>query len=125
MKNIKKTKRVLLIDDDEDLQELLSMYLEIEGYITIAAQNGMEATRILQDQEVDIIVVDLMMPVMDGMRFLRWLRIEQKKSLPVLVLTAVEKESVERDLIETGASGVVYKPLDPDDLLEKMRNLVH
>ena len=83
--------RILVVDDDPSILELLSIVLEMAGYEVLTAGDGAQAVSLLQnlvpESLVDVIMVDLMMPVMDGLRFMRWLRAEQKSTVPVLVLT--------------------------------------
>ena len=81
------TKRILVVDDDHSYQLLITMYLKKNGYEILQAGNGYEAIETLNREKVDLIVLDLMMPKMDGFRFLRWLRNEAHEQTPVLVLT--------------------------------------
>ena len=77
---------VLVVDDDKEIARAICLLLEKEGYDTIAAYNGMEALDIAMNQEVHLMILDLMMPVMDGMSALMKLR--KKKNIPVLILSA-------------------------------------
>ena len=86
-------KTILVVDDDVVYRELLTLGLQAEGYDVVAAENGMVAKERLSQQEVDGIIVDLLMPMMDGLRFIQWLREEKgDKDVPVLVLTSVDEK---------------------------------
>lgn len=120
--------RILVVDDDEIIVELLSMVLERAGYEVLTASDGAQAIAILQgaqpDQAVDILMVDLMMPVMDGLRFMRWLRTEQKSALPVLALTGMSKPSEVQAALQAGADAVLNKPIEPRLIVEKLAELL-
>jgi DNA-binding response OmpR family regulator len=107
--------RVLVIDDDEMLRELLSLALQIEGYDVDAVEHGAAALAALDGQPADLVVVDLMMPVMDGLRFLRCLA-ERPSPPPVLVLSAVGEQDREQELREAGAQAIIRKPVDAGEL---------
>jgi len=116
-------KRILLVEDDKAIQQLLAAMLQIEGYEILTADHGLKAIEILQKETVDIIVCDMMMPYMDGMRFIRWLREERKMTLPVMALTAVHDEKVREEIFKAGATDIVYKPVALETLREKLKSL--
>jgi len=108
--------RVLLVDDDELLRDLLALRLEVEGHEIITADDGAAALATLRGMRCDLVVLDIMMPVMDGLRFLRTLRAEIADPPPVVVLSAAGHGALERELLAAGARGVVRKPVDPSEL---------
>ncbi len=112
--------KLLLVDDDELLRELLQMQIEVEGYDVAVAENGAEAIDLLRRERCDAVVLDLMMPVMDGMRFMRTLAQEVPDPPPVLVLSAVDSPEVRRDLAAVGVRDVVRKPVDLPDRLARI-----
>lgn len=120
--------RILVVDDDVIIVELLGMVLERAGYEVLTASDGAQAVSILQgvqpDQAVDILMVDLMMPVMDGLRFMRWLRTELRSSLPVLALTGMSKPSEVQAALQAGADAVLNKPIEPRLIVEKLAELL-
>ena len=77
------TKRILLVDNDEMMLDLLKISLKNSGYKLLAANDGQQAMQAVQEQLPDLIILELMLPVIDGLRFLRWLRNEQQSALPV------------------------------------------
>jgi CheY-like chemotaxis protein len=108
--------RILVVDDDVDIRDATRLVLEHNGYLVVAASNGEEALRLLQDGPVDLILLDMMMPVMDGWGFRR----SQPDGpafvkIPVIVLTGDGRASSKAAAI--GAAGYLRKPLDLDDLL--------
>lgn len=120
--------RILVVDDDVIIVELLGMVLDRAGYEVLTASDGVKAISILQgaspDRAVDILMVDLMMPVMDGLRFMRWLRTELKSSLPVLALTGMSKPSEVQAALQAGADAVLNKPIEPRLIVEKLAELL-
>jgi len=116
--------RILIIDDDPDMVELFEIVLELNGYRVTSAGNGAEAITMLQRAlpagEIDIVMVDLMMPVMDGLQFLRLLRKGLKCSLPVLALSAMNKQEEIDRAREAGADAVLNKPIEPSLVIRKL-----
>lgn len=107
------------MDDDELLRELLEMTLALEGYQVGVASNGAEAIAVLENTEFDLIVLDLLMPILDGMRFLK--RLPGGKQPPIIVLSASSNATVTAQVKELGAAAVARKPVDPEEFLK----LVH
>jgi two-component system chemotaxis response regulator CheY len=108
--------RILVADDDVDIRDATRLVLEHNGYLVVAASNGEEALRLLQDGPVDLILLDMMMPVMDGWGF----RNSQPEgpafvNIPVVVLTGDGRASAKAEAI--GAAGYLRKPVDLDVLL--------
>ena len=123
MENNPLKKRILLIDDDELLVGLLALNLIKEKYEIILAHNGTEAIRVLSQQSVDMIIVDLMMPEMDGLAFLNWLRLQAKATMPALVLTGMTTTNTEQQVIDAGGTALLYKPIKVPELLAKIKQL--
>lgn len=117
-------KRILLIDDDAFIIRMLSLVLEVSGYQILSAKNGKEAMNILAGQAVDMIILDLMMPEMDGIAFLHWLRKEANITLPTLVLTGMTTADTESQVLAAGATDLIHKPIKKDDLLAKIKPLL-
>lgn len=112
-------KSILVVEDDVVQQRLLEMTLDAEGYEVHRASNGLEAKEIVTSTEIGMIILDLVMPEMDGVRFLEWLRREAERDVPVLVLSSYEDKV--RDVLGTlGRTGFQRKPVDFDELLEEI-----
>ena len=115
--------RLLLIDDDELLRELLAMRLEIEGHEVLAVDHGAAGIESLRRQRFDLVVLDLMMPVMDGVRFMRLLNGEMAPP-PVIVLSAAGRGDLERDMLAAGVGAVLRKPVDMQQLVARIGALI-
>ncbi|UCC71216.1 MAG: response regulator [Gemmatimonadota bacterium] len=116
--------RVVLVDDDPDLRKLVKLTLEFTaGWEVTLAADGAEGIEVVRDLKPDAAVVDLMMPGMDGYEVCRRLKDDpDTAAIPVVFLTA-RKELDEARVREVGASGVVIKPFDPDQLAEELQRL--
>ena len=113
---IKVQKRVLVVDDDASIRDLLSTALEDDGYEVMPAANGQDALSVCERWRPDVIVLDLMMPVMDGWTFAK--RLRERHEIPIVVLSAAT--DLERHARTVGAAEVVGKPFDLDQLLPKV-----
>jgi two-component system response regulator MprA len=118
-------KRLLLVDDDQYVRRILAVGLRLEGYEIDQAANGLEGLEKLRAHRADAVIVDLMMPVMDGRAFLQKVREELGAELPILVLTSVDREDATRDLLASGASGILHKPAKVPEILEELRKISH
>lgn len=116
-------KQILVVDDDHIVRTLLGVCFERAGYKVRLAQDGTEAVREILAEDVDLVIVDLMMPMMDGLRFVQWFRGEAKRTTPVYVLTAAVDKKVEREVLEAGANRVLYKPMGADEILRAVKEL--
>lgn len=116
-------KRILIVEDDMAIQRLLSMMLTAQGYIVCSAEHGLKAIEILHRENFDIIICDMMMPFMDGLRFIKWLRNEFKTDIPVVVLTSVHDPKIREDILKAGATDIVYKPVAMQELSKRLEGL--
>lgn len=112
--------RLLIIEDEKDLNNALSKHLKKNGYGVDACYNGMEALEYIQITNYDAIILDVMMPIMDGYEFLRRIR-QQKDQTPVLFLTA--KDTLEDKVfgLDSGADDYLIKPFEFEELLARIR----
>lgn len=118
-------KLVLVVDDDILLTQLIAITLEMDGINTITAHNGFEALDLLQNTTPDMIMLDLMLPEMDGLRFIELLRKQPKfDHIPVLVLSALDKPEIREEMLAAGAAGFVLKPVQISYLLKEVRTLL-
>jgi len=121
---VRNTKRILLVDNDELMLDVLKIALKGSGYKLLAARDGQQAIQAVQEHTPDLIILELMLPVMDGVRFLRWLRNEQQSALPVMVLTALDRPGIYDEVTGLGVAELVYKPIGRTELLRRVRKLV-
>lgn len=115
-------KKILVVDDDSDMVEILKSLLEIKGYDVIKAFNGQEALNKTKQQKPDFILLDIMMPIMDGWETCRRLKACKKTSrIPIAVLTARVDSQDREKAFKLGADDYITKPFDPDELLERIK----
>jgi CheY-like chemotaxis protein len=113
--------RVLVIDDERAIVDVVRTILEWNGYEVLAADDGSRGFAAAQRQAPDAIILDLMMPIMDGFAVLEALRDHERTAgVPVLVLTAVQNEDVEDRCSALGAKSYLRKPFEPDQLLSAL-----
>ena len=112
-------KTVLVVDDDEDLVELVKRYLEKDGYQVLTAYDGNAALNLFRLREVDLIVLDLMLPKVDGLNVCRGIRSES--DVPIIMLTAKTEEEDRIKGLDLGADDYVTKPFSPGELLARIR----
>ena len=117
--------RVLVIEDDTSISQLLRMVLEGDGHEVLVADDGSRGLAMATRRRPDAIVLDIMMPYMDGFAVLEALREDERTAaIPVLMLSAMQQESVEERCYRLGAQGFVRKPFDPDLLLGLLQELL-
>jgi CheY-like chemotaxis protein len=118
--------RVLIIEDDSGVAHVYRLLLEGRGHEVLVAQDGSRGLALAQRQSPDVIVLDLMMPVMDGFGTLEGLAETARTSdIPVLVVTAMPEEHVEQRCYSLGAAGYIRKPFDADILIGTVEELLH
>jgi CheY-like chemotaxis protein len=118
-------KRILVCDDDPVILRLLQVNLELEGYDVLTAQNGEEALGIATEQKPDLVILDIMMPKLDGYQTAERLKGQDStKGIPVVFVSAKAQVSdIERGK-SYGVADYLTKPFDPSDLLEIVERLV-
>lgn len=114
------SKPILLVDDDPTIREFVSLVLEDEGYVVMAAPNGVDGLRRVQDQTPSVIILDMHMPIMDGWEFASAYRATQPPHAPIIVMTAAP--SAREAAAEVNANGVLPKPFDIDELIALVRH---
>ncbi len=115
---VKDSKRILIVDDDPDVRLFLSDRLEALGFEPFIATNGQEGLKIIREQSMQGILLDMEMPVMGGLEMLKLLR-EQSSTLPVIVMSADDYRLKLLDAIVQGATDFLIKPIRYEDLSEK------
>lgn len=111
--------KVLIVDDDENICEVINMYLLNGGYETRSAHNGKEAVDLFLDFKPDIVLLDIMLPKMDGIEVLKWIR--KNSEIPVIMLTA-KGDTFDKVLaLELGADDYIVKPFEPKELMARIK----
>ena len=114
---------ILLVEDEENLHEALRLNLELEGYQVVSATDGMQAIKALQNQYFDLMILDIMLPEMDGIEVLESIRV-QNNEMPVLILSA-KNTSADRVLgLKKGADDYLTKPFNLEELLLRVQKLI-
>lgn len=111
--------RILIVDDEMDIRELIGFYLKKEGFDVLEAGNGDEALDILDNEYVDLAIVDVMMPVMDGFELVE--NIKEYKDVPIIMLTAKGESKDKLRGFSVGVDDYVVKPFDPSELLARVK----
>jgi DNA-binding response OmpR family regulator len=125
--------KILVVDDDPDILEAVTLILESQGYEVVTARDGIEGLANLRAEQPDLMILDLMMPKMDGFAVCKELqdpRWSKYKDMPILILTSVREEASRRRYeLETGleldVDDYVEKPMSPDVLLKRVSTLIN
>ena len=114
--------RILIVDDEPDLLSVLHFGLEIEGFEVLDASDGEQALRMAREQKPDLIVLDLMLPRIDGYKVCRALKFDERyRRIPIFILSARSGETDRKLAFDLGADGFVTKPYDMKDLVARIR----
>ncbi len=112
--------RILICDDERDIVSALKIYLEAEGYETLCAYNGQEALELLRQNDIQLVLMDIMMPVLDGISAMAKLR--EESNVPVILLTAKGEDTDKVLGLNVGADDYITKPFNPVELLARVRS---
>lgn len=118
-------KRILVVDDESELVEMIKFRLEAGGYNVITAYNGQDALDKARSEKPDLIILDLMLPRIDGYKVCRMLKFDEKyRHIPIILFTARAQET-DRDMgKEVGADAYIVKPFEPQELMGKIVELL-
>ena len=117
-----KYNNILVVDDEKEIRDLLEINLRSEGYIVFKASCGKEALEILNREEIDLVVLDIMMPDMDGLEVCKKLR--ENSNIPILMLSAKSEDMDKIQGIMTGADDYICKPFKSLELIVRIRALI-
>lgn len=113
-------KVIAVVDDEQKIREMIGSYLHNEGFETLEAADGVAAVKLVEEHEVDLVLLDVMMPNMDGLQALREIRMISRK-MPVIMLTARTEELDKLLGLEMGADDYITKPFSMRELVARMR----
>lgn len=117
-------KKILIVEDEKDILQLVKLYLDKEGFRTVTATNGIDALRQTRLDHPDLVILDLMLPEIDGLEVCKKLRLTpQTAMLPIIMLTAKSEESDMVVGLELGADDYVIKPFSPRGLVARVKAL--
>ena len=111
--------KILVCDDDREIVEAIEIYLSQEGYQILKAYDGIEALEILEKEEVNLLIIDVMMPRLDGIR--ATLKIREKNSLPIIILSAKSEDTDKILGLNIGADDYVTKPFNPLEVIARVK----
>ena len=114
---------ILLAEDDEDLRNILSQYLELNGFTILQAENGKAGLEIFRNEHVDFCILDIMMPVMDGWELARHIR-KADPEMPVIFLTARNQKEDRIRGLKLGADDYITKPFEVEELILRIQNIL-
>lgn len=119
------SKKILIIEDDKDIVELLNHYLEKESFVLKDASDGFSGIKLAKTGNFDLIILDIMLPEMDGLEVCKELRSEPKtESVPIIMLTAKGEETDKIVGLELGADDYITKPFSPKELVARVKALL-
>lgn len=114
--------KILVVDDEAPIRELVRFYIEKDGYEMFEAANGIEALNLFENEYIDLAVVDVMMPKMDGWELVYELK--KIRDVPVIMLTAMGESKDKLKGFDLGVDDYVVKPFDPDELMARIRTIL-
>ncbi len=111
---------ILICDDEKDIVNALKIYLAEENYNLFTASNGQEALDVIASEEIQLVLLDIMMPIMDGMEAM--MKIREKSNIPIILLTA-KSEDMDKVLgLDSGADDYITKPFNPTEVLARVKS---
>lgn len=118
-------KKILIVDDSESIRELVSLTLESAGYLVDKGIDGLDACKLLDGREINLIITDLNMPNMDGIQFIREVRkLNNYATIPILLLTTESQQAKKEEAKAAGATGWIVKPFVQEKLLEVIKKVI-
>ena len=111
---------VLVVDDDREIVESIAIFLQADGYLVRKAYNGLEALDIVMTENVHLIILDVMMPELDGIKTL--LKVRESKNLPIILLSAKSEDADKILGLTAGADDYITKPFNPSELVARVKS---
>ena len=114
--------KILVCDDDKEIVEAIEIYLTQDGHQVLEAYDGIEAVEILKKESVDLLIMDIMMPRMDGIR--ATLKIREKHNIPIIILSAKSEDADKILGLNIGADDYITKPFNPLELMARVKSQI-
>lgn len=111
---------ILIVDDDENIRNLLSIYLENEGFQTIKVENAQKAIEVINERNIELILLDIMMPQIDGIE--ACIRIRKHKKMPIIMISAKSEDMDKIHGLTAGADDYITKPFNPLELIARVKS---
>ncbi len=112
---------ILAVDDEHNIRDLLKYTLEPHDMEVITAENGRAAITVLENEDIDVIITDLLMPTMTGLAFIRELK-KRKSNIPIIIITAYSNSDMVQEIVREGVFRLIEKPLDFEILVPIVRS---
>jgi CheY-like chemotaxis protein len=119
---MQKGSKILIVEDEDSYRLVLKKILEDNGFIIMEAMNGAAGLEIMRTSRVDLAIVDLEMPIMDGMEFTKWVK-EIDPKFPVIIVTAHERNFSPLDIISTNVEAFIHKPFEISELIQTIESI--
>jgi two-component system cell cycle response regulator DivK len=117
--------KILIVEDNPDMRDLLALRVQLTGYLPILASDGKEGVEKAKAEKPDLILMDMMMPVMDGWEAAKTLRASREtKDIPILATTALFRSEDLKSCLDAGCNGYIVKPFNGVDLQRRIRDLL-
>ncbi|APH05732.1 response regulator transcription factor [Bacillus weihaiensis] len=114
------TYTILVVDDEKEIRDAIQIYLKNEGLTVITAQDGVEALEYIQEKEIHLILLDIMMPRMDGIS--ATFKIREQKNIPIIILSAKSEDTDKILGLQVGADDYISKPFNPLELIARVKS---
>jgi DNA-binding response OmpR family regulator len=124
MTHEKKGKSILVIEDDPKIRSLIKLYLEKDGYDVLEAADGMEGMDAISYHDPCFLIVDLMLPKVDGLTLCKWVRVDQQSEVPIIMVTAKVEEKDRITGLQMGADDYITKPFSPSELVVRVETVL-
>lgn len=111
---------ILIVDDDENIRNLLSIYLENEGFKTIKVDNAQKAIQVIEDKNIDLILLDVMLPGLNGIE--ACMKIRREKTMPIIMISAKSEDMDKIHGLTSGADDYITKPFNPLELIARVKS---
>ena len=115
-------KKILIVEDEKDIAEVLKLYLDVEGYLIKVVDNGKKALDMMEKDKFDMVLVDIMMPVMNGYEFIKYVR-EYDVNLPIIIISAKSLDNDKIIGLNLGADMYITKPFNPLEVVANIKAL--
>lgn len=112
--------KILIVEDDKEIRDLISVYLDNEGMITVKAENAIIALQLLDKQDFDLIILDIMLPEMDGIE--ACMKIRKERHMPIIMLSAKSEDMDKIQGLAAGADDYLAKPFNPLELIARVKS---
>lgn len=118
-------KLVLIVDDEDLTRQMIAMFMKMDGFETVEAEDGVDALEKVAQHKPDAIILDVMMPIMDGITMCKKLRANPATaSIPVLMLSGRSQIDAEQEGTDAGANAYMKKPMDPREMLQILKDIM-